>query len=72
MFGFVSISASPPPPPPPQFNEDEEEPLPPMEEDPYAATGPDIFSTNWIPQEYLEKGIVMLLNLRKIVTTLLH
>lgn len=51
-----SISASPPPPPPPQFDDEEEEPMPLMEEDPYAATGPDLLSTDWIPAEYLEKG----------------
>ena len=48
---------SPPPPPPPQFDDDEDEPLPPVEDDPYAATGPDLLAASWIPAEYLEKGI---------------
>ncbi|XP_045208031.2 abl interactor 2-like isoform X2 [Mercenaria mercenaria] len=47
---------SPPPPPPPQFV-DEEEPMP-LEEDPYAATGPEMF-TVVVPDTYLEKVIAI-------------
>lgn len=45
-----------PPPPPPQF--DDEEDVMPHEEDPYAATGPDMFAVN-VPDHYLEKVIAI-------------
>lgn len=53
-------SGSPPPPPPlpnelpqPQFEEDDVMPQP--EEDPYAATGPEMYTIS-VPENYLEKG----------------
>lgn len=49
-----NISGSPPPPPPPQFD-DEDEMMMAHEEDPYAATGPDMFAVS-VPDNYIEKG----------------
>ena len=51
----MSVSVPLPPPPPPQF--DEEDLLSLKEQDPYAATGPDLLSNNGIPSKYLEKGV---------------
>lgn len=46
------------PPPPPEFSDtlDDDQPLPMPEEDPYAATGPDLTEPQWMPKKYLEKG----------------
>ena len=55
LWSLFYFAGSPPPPPPPQFD-DEEEGIPIPEEDPYAATGPDIFGTNLVPEHYIEKG----------------
>ncbi|XP_021355420.1 abl interactor 2-like isoform X3 [Mizuhopecten yessoensis] len=53
------------PPPPPEFNDPPEDiddhPLPPQEEDPYAATGPNLGlgQPDWKPASYLEKVIAI-------------
>lgn len=58
-WSFPAGSPPPPPPindlPPPQFDEDD---LPQPEEDPYAATGPEMFATA-VPDTYLEKGKIV-------------
>ncbi|KAK3106444.1 hypothetical protein FSP39_020212 [Pinctada imbricata] len=52
-----------PPPPPPEFNDgsdQNDEPLYPQhEEDPYAATGPNLANPEWIPQQYMEKVVAI-------------
>ncbi|XP_033730675.1 abl interactor 2-like isoform X1 [Pecten maximus] len=53
------------PPPPPEFNDPPEDiddhPLPPQEEDPYAATGPNLGlgQPDWKPANYIEKVIAI-------------
>lgn len=47
-------------PPPPQFtdqlDDSTDQPIIPIDEDPYAATGPDLTEPSWIPSSYIEKG----------------
>ncbi|CAE1280304.1 ABI2 [Acanthosepion pharaonis] len=49
------------PPPPPEFSDtlDDDQPLPMPEEDPYAATGPDLTEPQWMPKKYLEKVVAI-------------
>lgn len=53
-----TITGSPPPPPPPQFD-DEEDIMQQPNEDPYAATGPEMFTNIVIPENFVEKGMFM-------------
>ncbi|CAI9728213.1 abl interactor 2 isoform X1 [Octopus vulgaris] len=49
------------PPPPPEFSDalDDDQPLPMPEEDPYAATGPDLTEPQWMPKKFLEKVVAI-------------
>ncbi|KAL3836796.1 hypothetical protein ACJMK2_022209 [Sinanodonta woodiana] len=49
------------PPPPPEFTDDlpQDEDMPRMDEDPYAATGPELMNVDWVPKEYIEKVVAI-------------
>ncbi|KAK3610966.1 hypothetical protein CHS0354_000972 [Potamilus streckersoni] len=49
------------PPPPPEFTDDlpQEEEMSRMDEDPYAATGPELMNIDWVPKEYIEKVVAI-------------
>ncbi|KAL5010847.1 hypothetical protein ScPMuIL_013152 [Solemya velum] len=50
-------------PPPPQFkdhlDDSMDQPIIPVDEDPYAATGPDLTEPSWIPSSYIEKVVAI-------------